>query len=125
MGDLDDYKRDAMMAERVRAGVKWMDDNAPGGWRGRINLRTFNMEEPCRCVIGQVFGDYWDVLVDFGVVEDERAEEDAQAWEVDHGFNLSDDDSEEEWDALERAWVIALIGGSAPVQWARTRGPRL
>jgi hypothetical protein len=44
--------------QRVAKGLEWLDVNKPG-WLDRINLTTFDLTDPCLCVLGQVFGDYW------------------------------------------------------------------
>lgn len=45
--------------ERVANGVTWLDENQ-SGWVDRINLDRLVMRSPCRCVLGQLFGDFWD-----------------------------------------------------------------
>lgn len=42
------------IAERVAAGVAWLDQNRPG-WVQRINLDTLDLGDPCQCVLGQEF----------------------------------------------------------------------
>lgn len=44
--------------QRVANGMAWLDVNKPG-WERRINLTTFDLTDPCLCVLGQVFGNYW------------------------------------------------------------------
>lgn len=34
--------------------MKWLDKRVPD-WPSRINLRTFNIKDECRCVLGGVF----------------------------------------------------------------------
>ena len=43
--------------ERVEAGAAWLEANRPG-WVDRINLKTLNLGDPCKCVLGQEFGTY-------------------------------------------------------------------
>ena len=43
--------------ERVEAGAKWLDANRPG-WVDRINLKTLNLGDPCKCVLGQEYGHF-------------------------------------------------------------------
>lgn len=45
---------DTTIAERVAEGAAWLDRRAPG-WEGRVDLATFDIEEPCLCILGQVF----------------------------------------------------------------------
>jgi hypothetical protein len=48
-----------MVAERVAAGVAWLDENVPG-WAERIDLEQLNLASCQRCVLGQLFGDFND-----------------------------------------------------------------
>jgi hypothetical protein len=45
--------------DRVAAGAAWLDANRPGWWQ-RINLDTLDLGDPCRCVLGQEYGDFAD-----------------------------------------------------------------
>lgn len=45
--------------ERVAAGAAWLDKNEPS-WADRIDLDELYMNRCSDCVLGQVFGDYWD-----------------------------------------------------------------
>ena len=57
------------IAERVAAGCAWLDEHDPGWWRedakgpgpagGPINLDELSMRNPCRCVLGQRYGNYY------------------------------------------------------------------
>jgi len=47
---------------RVQAGAAWLDENRPG-WIDRIDLATLDLGDPCRCVLGQEYGD-WDEAPD-------------------------------------------------------------
>jgi hypothetical protein len=50
---------DASPYERValRAAVRRLNDRVPL-WRDRVDLRTLDMADGNRCVLGQLFGDY-------------------------------------------------------------------
>jgi hypothetical protein len=54
---------DLTIEQRVAAGVAWLDANKPG-WAGRIDLGALNMRSPHRCVLGQLFGNYWQAPED-------------------------------------------------------------
>ena len=41
----------------VARGVEYLDREVPG-WHDRINLRTLNMSNGERCIVGQLFGNY-------------------------------------------------------------------
>ncbi len=102
---------------RVAAGMAWMDQHAARDWRGRVNLWNFNMEEPCLCVVGQVFGDYWQAIFTLEGIVASGDYPDVVDWEVEHGFNLPEgQDDPEDWDTLERAWVLALAPSA---RWRR------
>jgi hypothetical protein len=47
------------IAERVAAGVAWLDAEVPDWWRD-IRLDRLEMASCTRCVLGQVFGEYGD-----------------------------------------------------------------
>jgi hypothetical protein len=54
------------ISERVARGVAWLDDNVLG-WQNRIDVGQLILSSPCRCVLGQLFGEYMDApLVDEG-----------------------------------------------------------
>jgi hypothetical protein len=115
------------MQARVGLGAEWLDAQiaehvVEPGWRAKINLRTFDMTNPCRCVLGQVFGNYWEALDELAPEDDMRApldsdDETVLDWEVDRGFNLPrGQDTDEDWDALEIAWVNYLRDDAS---WSR------
>jgi hypothetical protein len=88
--------------QRVANGVWWLNANKPG-WEALINLEALDIEEPCRCVIGQVFGDYHESL--FG--QPGRL---AHQVAANHGFNSNPPTSPEydganEYAALEAEWI--------------------
>lgn len=60
------------IAERVLAGVMWLDMVAPM-WRGRIRLGDLDMRQPTRCIIGQVFQNYWNTQRHFGFTDAQMA----------------------------------------------------
>ncbi len=49
------------IVERVEAGARWLDGHRPG-WVDRIDLDTLDLGDPCRCVLGQEFGEDADTL---------------------------------------------------------------
>jgi hypothetical protein len=50
------------IAERVAAGVKYLDENVHD-WLDKIELTELDMASDCSCVIGQVIGMY-DMVLD-------------------------------------------------------------
>lgn len=47
--------------ECVAAGAAYLDDTNPGWWR-RINLDRLDLSSTCRCILGQLDGDYLDAV---------------------------------------------------------------
>lgn len=85
------------IAERVEAGAAWLDLNRPG-WVDRIDLETLDLGEPCRCILGQEYGEYQnmpDLLWESGLVHP-------------YGFNAAVFGTwaqrTDEFDALTAAW---------------------
>ena len=105
------------VAERVAAGVAWLDQQDPGWWRtdaqgrgdaneswesGPINLEELSMHHPCYCVLGQRWGTFYSAPLTLG---------DAVA----RGFHcqLGDYDpnarpEEVEYDALTAEWARVI-----------------
>ncbi len=65
------------IAERVAAGVAWLDEHDPGWWRtdapedptrGRdaqpIDLGRLSLSSPCGCILGHRWGHYANALLD-------------------------------------------------------------
>lgn len=52
-------KQDVLVRQRVAAGVAWLDTHAPG-WTDKIDLTQLDLTHCHLCVMGQVYGDYWE-----------------------------------------------------------------
>jgi len=81
------------IAQRVENGVQWLDENMPG-WLTAIDLNRLRLSSPCRCILGQLYGEYMDRPdeLDNGAA---------------YGFNANwVDGADEVWEfgALEREW---------------------
>jgi hypothetical protein len=85
--------------ERVQAGIAWLDRNKPG-WREEINKYVFNIEVCTACILGQVFGNFWEVVEshtpELNLTYDEAA---------DLGFASQ---LRSEWDSLQTEWLKQL-----------------
>lgn len=44
-------------AKRVRKGARYLDDKIPDWWR-KVKVGRLDMHDQCRCVLGQIYGDY-------------------------------------------------------------------
>ncbi len=87
------------IAERVAAGVAWLDENRPDWWLD-VDLDKLVLSSPCRCVLGQLYGEYEDAPIVDVNTDDEVA--------VAHGFNAGGHDHPAgpfaEFAALESEW---------------------
>ena len=50
-------------AQKVRNGIKFLDKKVPKGWKravsASIKSETFDINSSVYCVLGEVYGDYW------------------------------------------------------------------
>lgn len=87
---------------RVARGAAWLDKNEPG-WEGRIDLAKLNLANGCRCVLGQLKGDFTIALgILFGETWDPAGE---TRWAVAHGFVTEEDN---EYPLLDEAWISLI-----------------
>lgn len=49
------------MRAAVQRGAALLDQRVPG-WRGRVDVLTLNMRSARLCVLGQLYGDYYDAV---------------------------------------------------------------
>ncbi len=52
---------------RVRSGAAYLDQLYPA-WADHININTFDLADCCRCVLGQLHGDYFTAVVDRRII---------------------------------------------------------
>lgn len=45
----------------VKRGVKWLDANVPN-WRARIDVASLDLQFPCKCVLGQLDGNFYEAV---------------------------------------------------------------
>ncbi len=93
---------DQELYQRIDRGIAWMDEHAPADWREKIDQKKLNMGDPCNCVVGQVFGDFWEKFKLYTAGEQEQA--------ISLGFTLflPDEDNQFDWLQLKQAWVKKL-----------------
>lgn len=85
--------------ERVAAGAKLLDENE-GGWAKRINMTVLDMGEADFCVLGQLYGNYWDAVAEKErVTLDGKVEPTSTAYEL--GFQSHTDLG---YRQLQRCW---------------------
>lgn len=84
----------------VKKGAVWLDENYPD-WVGSISLYDLDMAECSDCIIGQVIGDYNDLI----------GPKQTFAWAVEHGFEARADyvrDIMDEYRNLETVWTAEV-----------------
>jgi hypothetical protein len=95
------------ISERVARGAAWLDEQRPG-WVDEIDLHDLALASPCRCILGQIFGDFDDVKMRGPMAR---------------GFNAykSDYDGEmREFGELEREWRRVITERRAEAARAET-----
>ena len=50
------------LKKRINLGVEWLDNVIPD-WYVAIELDRLNMNQPRSCICGQVFSDFWKVII--------------------------------------------------------------
>jgi hypothetical protein len=76
---------------RTTEGQRFLDENFPG-WKKWIDWENLNMDDPCGCILGQLYGNYHEAVEDLGFTDDEA---------VECGFLTNDD---EDWVNLGDDW---------------------
>lgn len=94
-------------AQRVANGVQYLMDTHNGGlsWLDKIDLDKLDMANPGGCVIGQVFGSYWN-WSDMSNVDTQGQRELGFEAEYDRGNECMDD---EDYAALQAEWTRVLL----------------
>lgn len=96
--------RELVELSPVERGALLLDEHAPGWWR-RIDLKTFQLTEPCLCVLGQIYGNYYDACADVFKWGENFATREKQTKRF--GFSM-ESSRNEDWEPLQAEWV-ALI----------------
>lgn len=50
-----------IIKSRVARGAKFLDKIEPG-WYNKIDVSKFDIEDGCDCILGQVYGDFWNAV---------------------------------------------------------------
>lgn len=107
------YQR--VLRRRVLRGITWLDENydpagmAWGSWLDHLNLDELDIKDVGRCVLGQLYGDYWHAVhtVFDGDIPQVLALgftlNDAQLDSGRYGLRPS-----QAWDLLQATWVREL-----------------
>lgn len=87
--------------ERVAAGAAWLDEHK-AGWERGISLERLDLMDPCLCVLGQVYQNYWIAVTRF--FEDDTTSAARFGFDA---FRGEDDSAFEDLDATWRRTIEA------------------
>lgn len=90
------------LQECIQCGVELLDACVPD-WRSKINLQDLKMDDCKLCILGQLFKDYDEGLLQ--LVPDD--DEDSDQWSIEHGFQ-SDCYVGKTYADLDEAWKKVL-----------------
>ena len=96
--------------ERARKGAKLLDSQMEIAWRGQVDRATLDMKHCKRCILGQVYGDFWAAVR--RLFNGWADEDDTDTRVSQHGFSLDMEDLEDhedlDWVTLQQAWETVL-----------------
>lgn len=55
-------------AEEAVANGVWLLDRRQPGWRSQMHPKYFDLTHACKCILGQVFGDYTSGILTLDIV---------------------------------------------------------
>jgi hypothetical protein len=103
--------------ERVAAGIALLDERTPG-WRKKVDLDMLNLADGRWCIVGQVYGEFWENQHRpfknqrrMGLDDDRAAREKLEAKLEAHGFFISWRRQPYGWQkyaGLTKAWKRAI-----------------
>lgn len=82
-------------ADRVDLGVAWLDGRLGPDWPRQIDLETLDLYDPHQCVIGQLFGSFYNIPFT-----------DANASRL--GFDIRSVYATDGYEELQAAWIDKL-----------------
>lgn len=89
------------IAERVAAGADWLDANWPG-WDYDVEPRILDLASDCKCILGQLYGDYGDGLSETDLTQDE-----ARAFGFYAGV-VGEEEATRDYPLLTEAWLKTI-----------------
>jgi hypothetical protein len=72
-------------AEKVNLGVEWLNEQNPE-WRSQVNKSRLNMRSAIDCVLGQLYGTFWNKVL--GTWEPFSPDKMLLSRAIDLGFSL-------------------------------------
>jgi hypothetical protein len=100
-----------MYETQIGRGVQVLDAYYAGrgqsNWKSMIDLSQFNIRKVDRCVLGQLFGDYYNGLDELGILVKQYVKYDLAFSLPDFGMHSYDDEGRL-WDTLNEEWKEEL-----------------
>ncbi len=96
-------------SDAVDAGVAVLDQKNPG-WRGQVDLDILDMHNTRSCVLGQLYGSYWDGLEVLTGLHWLDNGSQIRAWAIGHGLQVRPSDFDDmgamhrDYEELNRLW---------------------
>lgn len=92
-----------MFEQEIARGMEWLDHMHPG-WELLIDLGKLDLQSSCACMLGQLEGDYWTALDNYGWY-DTTVQNDAAQF----GFSVRYDlVNGHHWGILTEEWATAI-----------------
>ena len=91
-----------MFEAQIQAGAKLLDRQVGKHWAEEIDTDSLDMHSCFRCVVGQLFGNYWegiDSLWDNSGYDDSNCDFSAV-----HGFNTANWTNQDTYELLTEEW---------------------
>lgn len=101
---------DELMARRVTAGAQWLSgEGSRPRWPLLLDPGSLSMTSTCLCVLGQLYGNYWDCPMLLDMDEDEFED-----WAIEHGFQIDihlipNAGQSAHYGALREAWIAEIL----------------
>ena len=87
--------------QRVTSGINWLNKVKPG-WEKRIHVKVFNIANCHKCVCGQIFGNFGNVMLgSYGTAK----KGDKFAMSKNQACNRGFFDTHNNYDALQKEWL--------------------
>lgn len=91
-----------LLQKRIERGVNWLNKNVGVTWHQRVKMKKFDVSKATTCIVGQVFGNYWDVIRGYSGINLDSPKC------LSLGFQLEGINSNDEYDLLHSLWVKKL-----------------
>jgi len=111
------------MEDRIDQGIAYLNEKHPG-WQKKIDLKLLDLEGCTKCILGQIFGDYWKASKEVDYQRTGIGLQNASLfsdWASERGFSLTEeelddvDDIDQEnkkWKKLTRIWKKKINAGT-------------